>query len=132
MNARYFTLSEARAALSTVAGLMEEIQEARSEILRLRPDVWPALRKASQNGGNAAAGEMLSHFRRLEAGVKGITEMGVRVADIDAGLVDFLTRRKGREVYLCWKHGEAELGFWHEVHAGFAGRQPIVEADFEK
>lgn len=132
MNARYYTLSEAKAALPRIAGLMEEIQQARSEILRLRPDVWPALRKASQNGGNAAAGEMLAHFRRLEAGVKGITSMGVRVADIDAGLVDFLSRREGREVYLCWRHGEAELGFWHEIHAGFAGRQPIVESDFEK
>ena len=28
----------------------------------------------------------------------------------------------GREVYLCWRLGEPEVMFWHELDAGFAGR----------
>lgn len=132
MQARLYTLEEARAALPAVKRLMDQVQAARAEILRLRPDVWPALSKAASNGGNAAAGEMLAHFQQLEAGVKGIMQMGVLVKDIDAGLVDFLAIRRGREVYLCWRHGEEELAFWHDINAGYRGRQPIDEGDFEK
>lgn len=130
MQARYYTLEEARQAMPRVKHLMTQVQEARSEIMRLRPDVWPALQNAASNGGNVAAGEMLSHFRRLEAGVKGIMGMGVLVKDIDMGLVDFLSVRDGREIYLCWKYGEEELAYWHDLNAGYQGRRPIHDRDF--
>jgi hypothetical protein len=51
--------------------------------------------------------------------------MGCILKDINTGLVDFPTVRKGREVFLCWQHGEPEIAFWHDVDAGFAGRQPL-------
>jgi hypothetical protein len=28
-------------------------------------------------------------------------------------------------VYLCWEEGEQEIGFWHDLGAGFAGRRPL-------
>ncbi len=130
MQARYYTLDEARAALPQVKALMAQVQEARSEIIRLRPDVWPVLQKAAHNGGNAAAGEVFSHFHKLEAGVKGILGMGILVKDIDTGLIDFLSIRNGREVYLCWKYGEEGLAFWHDINTGYQGRQPIDPNDF--
>ena len=39
-----------------------------------------------------------------------------------------LRDRDGREVLLCWRHGEEEIGFWHEVDAGFQGRQSLLES----
>ena len=42
------------------------------------------------------------------------------------GLIDFTGRHKGRDVCLCWKLGEETVGYWHEMDAGFAGRQPIA------
>ena len=44
---------------------------------------------------------------------------------VEPGLVDFPSLREGREVYLCWREGEDQIDFWHEVDAGFAGRQPL-------
>jgi hypothetical protein len=35
-----------------------------------------------------------------------------------------LGTRDGREVYLCWQHGEEDIEFWHDLDAGFAGRRP--------
>ncbi|HRW47809.1 MAG: DUF2203 domain-containing protein [Caldilinea sp.] len=127
MSTRYFSLDEARATLPRVKALMEQVQAARREILRVRPDALPAIEKAAANGGNKAAGELSAHAMRLEQGVKGIIALGVTVKDIDAGLVDFLGLRNGREVYLCWRYGEEELGFWHELNAGFSGRRPLDE-----
>jgi hypothetical protein len=45
--------------------------------------------------------------------------------DINTGLVDFLSWRQEREVYLCWQYGEGEISYWHELEAGFAGRQTL-------
>lgn len=127
MSTRYFSLDEARATLPRVKALMEQVQAARREILRVRPDALPAIEKAATNGGNKAAGELSAHAMRLEQGVKGIIALGIMIKDIDAGLVDFLGLRNGREVYLCWRYGEEELGFWHELNAGFSGRRPLDE-----
>ena len=47
-------------------------------------------------------------------------------------LVDFPARMDRRDVHLCWKLGEEQITKWHEVYAGFAGREPITAAgDFE-
>lgn len=127
MSTRYFSLDEARATLPRVKALMEQVQSARREILRVRPDALPAIEKAATNGGNKAAGELSAHAMRLEQGVKGIIALGITIKDIDAGLVDFLGLRNGREVYLCWRYGEEELGFWHELNTGFSGRRPLDE-----
>jgi len=127
MSDRYFTLAEARAALPKVKQLMQLVQAARQEILRLRPEVWPALRKASMNGGSREAGELLVHFERLEKGVKGILNMGIVVKDVDQGIIDFLGQRNHQDVYLCWQYGEDDIHYWHNLDAGFAGRQPVDE-----
>ena len=125
MSDRYFTLAAARAALPKVKQLMQIVQASRQEILRLRPEVWPVLRKAAMNGGSREAGELLVHFERLEKGVKGILNMGIVVKDVDEGIIDFLGKRNDREIYLCWQYGEDDIHYWHDLNAGFTGRQPI-------
>ena len=106
---------------------MAEVQAARREISRVLHDALPAIEKGSQNGGNKLLGELAVYAMQLEAGVKGILALGVTIKDIDAGLVDFIGVRNGREVYLCWRYDEEELSFWHEINAGFAGRRPLDE-----
>jgi hypothetical protein len=125
MSARTYTLAEARAVLPRVKELMAMVQAARRAILKLRAAAWPALRAAATNGGSKQAGELALEFGKLETGIKGIMALGVQIKDIDSGLVDFLGTREGREIYLCWQYGEDDIAFWHELDAGFAGRQPI-------
>jgi len=127
MKARYFTLEEAQATLPQVKKLMEQVQSARREILRLRPEALPAIEQAALNGGNKLLGELAVHAMRLEEGVRGIMALGAVIKDIDAGLVDFIGLRNGREIFLCWRYGEETIGYWHELNAGFAGRRPLDE-----
>jgi len=61
----------------------------------------------------------------LQAGAAALAEREVVLRDLDRGLVDFPTIRDGREVYLCWIEGEPDIGFWHELDAGHAGRQEL-------
>jgi hypothetical protein len=127
MKTRFFTLEEARATLPQIKTLMGQVQTARREILRLRPEALPVIEKAALNGGNRLMGELAVHAMRLEQGVKDILALGVTLKDIDAGLIDFIGVRNGREIYLCWRYGEDEIGFWHELNAGIAGRRPLDE-----
>ena len=122
---RYFTLQEANETLVTIRPLMDEVQSIRQKILAKQPEAWPAIEKSAGNGGNRALSNMVQDFEKLDALVHLIQDTGVLIKDINTGLLDFPALRDGREVYLCWQYGEGEIAFWHEVEAGFAGRQPI-------
>ncbi len=54
-----------------------------------------------------------------------LEELGVRIKDLDAGLLDFPALRDGVEVELCWRVGEESVRHWHGIGEGFAGRKPI-------
>ena len=122
---RYFTLQQANATLTEIRPLMDEIQAIRQEIITRQPDVWPVVERSAGNGGNLAASKLVKEFGRLEALVHQLLATGTLFKDINLGLLDFPALKDGREVYLCWKYGEDEIAYWHEVEAGYAGRQPI-------
>ena len=55
-----------------------------------------------------------------------LQQLGVELKDYFTGLIDFPCWMDGREVYLCWRLGEPEVGHWHELDDGFAGRQKLL------
>ena len=122
---RYFTLPEANEALTVIRPLMDEIQAIRQEILARQPEVWPVVERAAGNGGSQAASKLVKEFERLDALVHQIQESGAIFKDINLGLLDFPAWKDGRVVYLCWKYGERDIAYWHEIEAGYAGRQSI-------
>jgi hypothetical protein len=128
--ARIYTLAEARALLPMVQTHMARIQAARRAILRLRPAAWAAIQKAATNGGSREAGELALHARQLEESMKLILGMGIQIKDLEQGIIDFIGKRNGQEICLCWRYGEHDIDFWHGIDAGFAGRRPI-DADVE-
>ncbi len=122
---RYFTVQEANETLNIIRPLVEEIQRIRRKIMKDQPDVWPVVVKSTGNGGNRALSKMVQDFEKLDGLVHRIQELNVLIKDVNLGLLDFPALKEGREVYLCWQYGEGKIAFWHEVEAGFAGRQPI-------
>jgi len=123
--ARYFTVEEANAVVGVIRPLVREILEIRRTVIARRPAVWPVLQRAVGNGGSRAASEMVTAFVRLDTIVREIQATEAILKDINRGLVDFLALRDGREIYLCWEYDEEEIQYWHELHTGYAGRQPI-------
>lgn len=122
---KFFTLEQANEALKIIRPLMEEVQQIRQKIVQNQPEAWPAIEKSAGNGGNRALGIMVQDFEKLDALIHCILGTGAQIKDVNLGLLDFSALKDGREVYLCWRYGEGDIAFWHEVDAGFAGRQPI-------
>jgi len=56
-----------------------------------------------------------------------LTDVGAELKDPSIGLIDFIGRHRGRDVYLCWKLGEESIGHWHDLQAGVAGRKPVSQ-----
>lgn len=63
----------------------------------------------------------------LKEELSAVQSTGCFIKDIEIGLVDWFAERAGREILLCWRYGEPEVGFWHDLESGFAGRRPVSE-----
>lgn len=122
---QYFTLEDANTALKTIRPLMDEVQSIRQKIISTQPEAWGAIEKSVGNGGSRTLSKMVQDFERLDGLVHQILDTGVLIKDVNIGLLDFPALKEGREVYLCWQHGEGDIAFWHEIDAGYMGRQPI-------
>lgn len=120
-----FTLEEANALVPQIDQLLEEMKSVRAKIVAMGPSLKTLLEHAGGNGGNKAGGEYMLLLQRFNACLSFIRDIGCELKDMDQGLVDFPSYRDGRLVYLCWKQGEEQIGFWHDPEAGFAGRQPL-------
>jgi hypothetical protein len=76
----------------------------------------------------AAQAEVTRHADRINGYLQELEAIGCVFKGFDAGLVDFFSLRDDRPVFLCWRLGEDRIRYWHELDAGFAGRQPIDRA----
>ena len=121
---RHFTVEEADALLPRVEAMLRTLREAHERLTD--EELHEALAGAAPtNGGGSAGrevGESFLEVRRLLAELQAI---GIVIRDIDRGLIDFPAIRQEREVYLCWEFDEAEIGYWHDLEAGYGGRQPL-------
>lgn len=125
MPARYFTVEEANALLIELEPLMAELLERRARVVRSRHDIIDILNEYHHNMGSPAASQMVFEFTAIERLTKAIQAYGCVLKDMNAGLLDFLTERNGREVYLCWHYGESRIEYYHELNTGYNGRQRL-------
>jgi hypothetical protein len=129
---RYFTAEEANEALLEVRPLTEELVGHRRALVALQERQSAVTTRIAGNGGNVEPHELEEVQEQLDEEVAGIArcvarihEVGALVKDLDDGLVDFPATRDGRDVLLCWRLGEDEIGFWHGLDEGFSGRKPL-------
>ena len=121
---RHYSVEQANAALGWVLERLERLRAAHAKLTD--EEAREALGEATPTNGGGAPGIVVSRgFLGLQATLRELQEMEIVLRDLDRGLVDFPAVREGEEIYLCWEEGEDEIGFWHEIDAGHAGRQPL-------
>lgn len=132
MAERYFTAAEANEALRTVRPLAEKLVAHRRKLREAQQRRAELTQRIASNGGALDArrvGTVETQVNReaqaLARCVARLQALGVLVKDLDRGLVDFPALRGDEEVLLCWQVGEDEVGYWHGLEEGFAGRRPL-------
>ena len=121
---RHYSREEADSALGWVMERLERLRSARAKLGD--EEAREALGEAAPGNGGGAPGRVVSEgFLNLRQALMELQAVEVVLRDLDRGLIDFPSLRDGREIYLCWEEGEDEIGFWHELEAGHAGRQPL-------
>ncbi|HEU4763127.1 MAG TPA: DUF2203 domain-containing protein [Gemmatimonadales bacterium] len=73
----------------------------------------------------AAQDDVVARAHRINGYLTELEQIGCIFKGFEAGLVDFHALREDRLVFLCWRLGEARITHWHELDAGYAGRQPL-------
>ncbi len=123
---KHLTIMEAQASIPMVRQSLSKIFEINNAMIVLKQvnikssdpyeDIY---REITTNKQFFELNYML--FKELET----LLEMGVVVKDLNAGLVDFFSKHKGKEIFLCWRVGEDRISFWHEIGSIYNGRKPI-------
>ncbi len=129
---KLYTVEEANAMLPWVVERLGDAAEAADRLSEARSD-QAELEGLSRSNGHGDIDSRLSEVRSdasaaLDA-LRGILEefeeRHIPVRDVDSGLIDFPGERDGRKVWLCWRMGEPEVGYWHETDTGYINRQPL-------
>lgn len=120
---QYYTPELANKSLPLVRSIAEDVRDTAVEMERL----WSSFREAEADSDdrNQLEERVRDIQDRYNGLIRELAELGVELKDPFQGLLDFRAEREGREVYLCWRLGEESVGHWHELEAGFAGRQPM-------
>jgi hypothetical protein len=121
---KHYTLEEARALLPQVREWLTRIADIREKLAKQEQQIESVFKAGGDAGGTvvnswlrgmAEIRELFLEFHRRE----------IQIKDIARGLIDFPAIVVGREVFLCWEQGEEDNEFWHDLDAGYAGRERL-------
>ena len=132
---RVYTVEQAQAlvpaleqAFTRLDELREQLQTTKIKLTALEM-IWGSKVNSKDCPDHREGVHLVQQLKQLEEAFQAVLhalgEKGVTVKDVESGLIDLYHVRDGRLVFLCWKRGEAKFVAWHEVDAGFAGREPL-------
>ena len=132
---KYFTVESAEKQIPKIKKYILKIQNLKKMIdailsVRIDPkeigfDEFLETNTKLNKEYHALSYKFYSELEKLE-------KIGCLLKDLEQGLIDFYSRFEGREIFLCWHVGEEKIKAWHELDAGFSGRQPIIQLQYTK
>lgn len=133
--ARVFTIEQANAMLPLVRAITTDLTTLARDVVERRQRLASFAKRKAAAANNPYADELqsmqqtlLDDAERLQDYIDELRRLGLEPKGAIEGLVDFPAMIDGKLVYLCWKLGEPEVTHWHELEAGFAGRQSLFVA----
>jgi hypothetical protein len=143
--AQFYDLDSANARIPEMRDILEQLKSEREDLIRLR-DLVLERQEAVEAGGDPAGGQsrpadddepadelrlirlrMQGLIDQMQAAVARIDGLGITLRDIESGLIDFPALANGRQIWLCWRLGEDDIGWWHELSEGFSGRRELID-----
>ena len=128
----HYTVEEANATLPLLRVILRDITNLANELRGQYERLVRMQKTAGLDQAHAEEVHQLAH--EFERGQEKMHEyeaelekLDVELKDYYTGLIDFRHLKDGKEVYLCWRLGEAEVAHWHDLNTGFTGRQKLEE-----
>jgi hypothetical protein len=129
---REFTLEEANAAVTELRPVVERMVEHGRKLEAAQREQRELVTRIAGNGGDMQPSDLRDLAEKIQREADAVAECaetidaaGAQIKSLEEGLLDFPSRRDDELVLLCWKLGEDEIGYWHGLDEGFAGRQPL-------
>lgn len=121
---KHYTREEATALLPRLRLWLVRLNELRRQLERSDKRLASLMGPGQDLGGDlvnswiralAQMQEVLGEFQKRE----------IQIKDMERGLVDFPAIIGGKEVFLCWEQDEEDVEFWHDLDAGYGGREKL-------
>ena len=127
---KLFTVQDASELIPELTVMIDEFRDRKNNFLKLNNEV---LELRGMIEADEYRKEELSNKERilkataaeLENLILQIRDLGCQLKDPEAGLVDFISVYRGKKVFLCWRQGEEEITWYHDINSGFSGRKII-------
>jgi hypothetical protein len=120
----HYTTQEARALLPQIQQWLKELNRLQKQLQQLDQRVGSLM-----SPGCDAGGTLINKWVRTMGDTQTVLleflRREIQVKDLERGLIDFPALKDGKEVFLCWEMGETDIEFWHDLDAGYAGREPL-------
>jgi hypothetical protein len=121
---KHYSRNEARALLPQVRRWLGRMQHLRPQIERQEKRL-----KQMMAGDHDLGGETVNDCLKALIELRGLLlefhRRDIQIKDLDRGLIDFPAILGGKEVFLCWEQDEEDIEFWHDLDAGYAGRERL-------
>lgn len=138
MDKRYFSIPEANAHVPRLQEIFSRVMQVRGQLKTIYKRLEDKKFAPEDDEFTVSVPGAPPEVVRDRATFKALVEMlkddlalvsatGCMIKDVETGLVDWLAKKDGDDILLCWRFGEREIAFWHDVESGFAGRRPISE-----
>ena len=128
---RIFTPQDANRALPEIMRRFNTILTQKNNVVALQEELQKTVESGSSLERFIKKKQQLNGaVSYLYKAIEQLEDMGIMIKSVDEGLIDFPSLRFDEEVWLCWKHGEKQIKFWHEKNEGFMGRKPLAPKGF--
>ncbi len=121
---KHYTLEEARALLPQIKIWLSRFADLRREQEKLDARMKGLLVPGSDLGG-PLVNQWVRVLSEMQSLLMEFVHREIQVKDMVRGLIDFPAVIGGKEVFLCWEQGEEDIEFWHDLDAGYAGRERL-------
>ena len=121
---KHYTREEAR-------GLLPQLRQWLGRLAQLQVDLQKFEERMGglTSSGADLGGELVNAWTRTLADLEEVflefQRREIQVKDFERGLLDFPAIIGGKEVFLCWEKDEEDIEFWHDLDAGYAGRERL-------
>ena len=121
---KHYTRDEARLLVPQLREWLTRAAELQAEVQKLEERLSGLMAPGCDLGGDLV-NQWARRLVDFEVVLLEFQRREIQIKDLQRGLVDFPAIMDGREVFLCWEQDEEDIEFWHELDAGYTGRERL-------